>query len=194
MGNEINLEQMMSNSANHNNPNEKDPFNNKIHLKYGIAAGVIIILLFVIYYLLGWSYEKDFKSWIPSICFMLLIVIAQFKHTKVVNGEVSFGNLFAKGFKTAAVATCIYVVFLIVFIWLNPGYKQGMLDISQQQMIDQGLDMEEVKAGIKMAKEYFMASAISGAVLGELVLGLIASLAGAASAPKNNKPTLKPLS
>ncbi|HLR37716.1 MAG TPA: DUF4199 domain-containing protein [Chitinophagaceae bacterium] len=174
--------------------NEQDPFKNNIHLQFGAIAGSVLILLFVLYYVMGWNYDRDYKSWIPSIVFMLLIVAAQFKHTSVVDDSIPFGNLFAKGFKTAAVGTCIYVLFLVLFIWLDPGYKERMLSMSKQNMIEQGLTSEEIKSGMAMARDYFLSSAISGAVLGELLLGVIASLAGAAAAPKHKKPELKSLS
>lgn len=189
MNNTTSIEDRIKQNADH-----KDNFKNKIHLYFGAISGGILIILFVLYYISGWSFDKDFKSWIPSVVFMLLIVAAQFKHTRVVDDSIPFGNLFAKGFKTAAVGTCIYVLFLVIFIWLDPGYKESMLSMSKQKMIEKGLTSEEIKSGMTMARDYFLSSAISGAVLGELLLGVIASLAGAVAAPKHKKPELKSLS
>ncbi len=187
-------DQMRNASSRKKRPGTNDQFKNKIHLKFGAVAGITLIILFVLYYLLGWNFDKDYKSWFPSIVFMLIIVISQFQHTRVVDDDVPFGNLFAKGFKTAAVGTCIYVLFLILFILLDPSYKQGMLEMSKQKMVDGGMQGNKLKESMDMARNYFLVSAISGSVLGELVLGLIASLAGAVAAPKNKKPEIKSLS
>lgn len=192
MGNEIKLEDLSDNhpSQNSETTTSKPP---KTHLQYGLIAGLVLIALFVIYYVMGWAFQQDIKSWFPSIIFMLIIIIAQFTHSKAVNGNITYGNLFAQGFKTTAVATCIFLVFMIVFLLLDPSYKAKMLEVSRQTMVERGMGADQIKAAIAMTEKFFMVSVISGIIIGELVAGLIASLIGAALAPRKPKSQLQPL-
>lgn len=187
MGNEINLEEISGRLPDDNGnktPEAKEP---RTHLQYGLIAGLVLIVLFVLYAVIGWSFKGGVIRWIPSIVFMLLILLAQFTHAKAVNGYITYGNLFAKGFKTAAVATCIYVVFLIIFLLVDPSYKERVLEMSREGMVEKGMSSDQIKPAMAMVRKFFMVSTIAGAVIGELVLGLIASLVGAAVAPKKSK-------
>ncbi len=193
MGNEIKQEELPDNrpSENQDVQENKPP---KTHLQYGLIAGLVLIALFVIYYVMGWAFQQGLKSWLPSIIFMLIVIIAQFTHSKALNGNITYGNLFAQGFKTTAVATCVYLVFMIIFLLLDPSYKEKMIEVSRQAMAERGMAADQIKAALAMTEKFFMVSVISGIVIGELVAGLIASLIGAALAPKKPKSQLQPLS
>ncbi len=189
MGNEIKLEEMTGNfpgegGGRPSGEKDKEP---KTHLQYGLIAGLVLIVLFVLYSVVGWSFKGGALRWIPSIVFMFIILMAQFVHAKAVNGYITYGNLFAKGFKTAAVATCIYVAFLIIFLLVDPSFKEKAMEMSRQGMIEKGLSSDQIDTAMTMVRKFFMVSTIAGAVIGELVLGLIASLVGAAVAPKKPK-------
>lgn len=192
MGNEIKLEDL-SGDKSQGNAGDAEIKPPKTHLQYGLMAGLALIALFVIYYVLGWSFERDIKSWLPSIVFMLIIIIAQFTHSKAVNADIKYGNLFAKGFKTTAVATCIYLVFMIVFLLVDPSYKERLVELSRQGMVKKGLSAQQIEAGLAMMKKFFLVFTLGGLIIGELVAGLIASLIGAALAPKNPKPEFQSL-
>ena len=184
MGNEIKLEELSG------HPDANEARTPKTHLQYGVIAGLVLIVLFVLYYIMGWSFKTGIVRWIPSIVFMFIIILAQFNHAKAVQGNITFGNLFAKGFKTAAVGTCIYTLFIVLFLLLAPSYKESMMEASRQGMAERGLSADQIKAAMPMVRKFFMVSVIAGAVIGELVVGLIASLVGAAVAPRNPKPQL----
>lgn len=192
MANEIKIEDLSGSTSSENTTSgaSKPP---KTHLQYGLIAGLTLIALFVVYYVMGWTFKQSLIRWLPPIVFMFIIITAQFTHAKAVNGDIKYGNLFAVGFKTAAVATCIYLVFMFLFILLAPSYKESMLEASRQGMIKRGLSTEQVEAGMVMVKKFFMVSTFAGLIIGELVIGLIASLIGAAIAPKNPKPEFQSL-
>lgn len=159
----------------------------KTHLNYGLLTGVILIVLFVLFYVFG-LYTNKVLAWIPTIIFIVLIIIAQLNHAKALDGNITYGNLFAMGFKTTAVAVCIYVVFMILFIWLVPEYKEQMAAMASENMVKKGMTQEQINAGISMYKKFFTVSAIGGTLVIDLIIGVIASLIGAAIAKKNPHP------
>lgn len=157
----------------------------KTHLNYGLIIGLLMVVLFVLYYVFGLMTNTALGV-VPAVIFIILIIIAQINHAKAVDRDITYGNLFAVGFKTTAVATCIYVLFLIIFLLLVPSYKDQVLDAQRQKMVAKGtLSEDQINAGITMAKKIFTVTSVAAAVFGNLVVGCIGSLIGAAIAKKN---------
>lgn len=103
---------------------------NKSYLNYGILTGVVLAVAFVIYDLFDLFSNRSLAV-IPAILYVVLIIIAQINYARKMTDGISFGDLFAVGFKTAAAATAIYLVFLIVFILLVPSYKSTLISKNQ---------------------------------------------------------------
>lgn len=159
----------------------------KTYLNYGVITGLILIVLFVLYYVFT-LYTNKVLGWIPTLVFLVLIIIAQVNHSKALNGNITYGNLFAVGFKTACAAIAIYVVFLILFSVFVPSYKDQMMEVSRQAMVKKGLSNDQINAGMAIGKKFFTVSLIGGTIVIELIFGVIASLIGAAIARKNPQP------
>lgn len=171
---------------------ENEKKGSKLYLNYGIITGVIMIVIFVIYYVFG-LYTDRKLGLLPIPIFMALIIYTQIKYAKSLDGDITYGNLFAAGFKATCAATAIYLVFLILFLWLVPDYKTNILEIQRQAMASKGLADAQIDAGIAFAKKSFNVFAIGGGLLVNIVLGLIASLIGAAIAKKNPRPQFEQL-
>lgn len=159
----------------------------KTYLNYGVLTGIILVVLFVLYYVFTW-YTNKALGWIPTLVFLVLIVMAQVNHAKALNGNITFGNLFAAGFKTACAAIAIYVIFLILFVLFVPSYKDQMMEVSREAMVKKGLSDDQINAGMTIGKKFFTVSLIGGTIIIELIFGVIASLIGAAIAKKNPQP------
>lgn len=168
---------------------KKEP---KTYLNYGILTGVIMVVLFVLYYVFG-LYTNTKLGFIPIIIFMVLIIVAQINHAKAVNGDITYGNLFAAGFKATCAATAIYVLFMIIFLILVPSYKDAILEIQSQKMMAKGLSADQAGKAIERGRKIFNVFAVSGAIFFNLIVGCIASLIGAAIAKKNPPPQSAPI-
>lgn len=171
---------------------ENEKKESKLYLNYGIITGLILIVLFVLYYVFA-LYTNTKLGLIPIVIFAALIIYTQIKYAKSLDGDITYGNLFAAGFKATCAATAIYLVFLIIFLWLVPDYKTSMMDFQRQSMVSKGLTDAQVEAGMGFVKKSFNIMAIGGGLLGNLLIGVIASLIGAAIAKKNPKPQLNQL-
>lgn len=160
----------------------------KTHIQFGILAAAIGIVLFLVYYLLDIP-QRGWEGYIPSLVFVGIIITAQFSHAKALEGNITYGNLFASGFKTAAVTTCITVLFYIILLLVYPPYKAHMLELSRQQLASKGtLSADQIDTAMKMTSRFFGVFVVGGAVFGSLLVGCIGSLIGAALPKKNPKP------
>lgn len=165
--------------------NSKDKLKEpRTYLNYGIIIGLILIVLFVVYYVFA-LYTDKALAWIPTLVFLVLIVAAQINHAKAMKGDITYGNLFAAGFKTACASIAIYVIFLILFSVFVPSYKDQMMEVSRQAMVKKGLSADQINAGMAIGRRFFTVSLIGGTIVIELIFGVIASLIGAAIAKKN---------
>jgi hypothetical protein len=103
------------------------------------------------------------------------------------NNNVTFGNLFAHGFKATAVVIVITTAYtFLAFKVLFPDMIDIILEISRKQMLENPKMTDEmIEQAISMTKKFFIPFAIGGTILGTGFTGAIASLIGAAVAKKN---------
>jgi hypothetical protein len=108
----------------------------------------------------------------------------------VIVSIVTFGNIFAHGFKTTSVIIVITVLYTVLaFKFLFPDMKELMLTISKKQMLkDPKLTDEMIEQAMSMSRKYFLPFVIGFSIIGTGFLGLIGSLIGAAVAKKNTNP------
>jgi hypothetical protein len=158
------------------------------HITYGIIAAAAGIVLFIIFYAFGLYTQKSI-SWVSTLVFLGLIIAAVISHSKALNGNTTFGNLFAVGFKTAAIATLINILFLVIFVLLVPAYKEGIMEQSRQNMMGRNLTPDQIDTAMLMTQRFFMVRLIAFGLLGGLFVGAIGSVIGAAVAKKNPQAT-----
>jgi hypothetical protein len=153
------------------------------------AALIITLLLFVVDIIAGFAHFKfaTWYRWIPLIILIVAIIWACVNHASQKNGDVTFGNVFAFGFKTSAVIACLSVITVLISIFLIfPDTKDMALDQARKQMEEQGkLSDEQINTALEITKKFFLPFAIGGAIIGTIIIGAIASLLGAAFAKKN---------
>jgi hypothetical protein len=103
------------------------------------------------------------------------------------NNNVTFGNIFAHGFKTTSVIIVITVVYVFLSLKvLFPEMPEKILDIARKKMAENPQMTDEmIEQGIGMTKKFLLPFAIGGAIIGTAFMGVIASLIGAGIAKKN---------
>jgi hypothetical protein len=104
--------------------------------------------------------------------------------------QVTFGNVFAHGFKTTAVVIVITVLYTVIaFKFLFPDMLDIVLEMSRKQMLkNPKMTDEMIEQAMTMTKKYFLPFAIGGTIIATGFLGLIGSLIGAAVAKKSTNP------
>ena len=108
-------------------------------------------------------------------------------------GNVTFGNVFAHGFKTTAAVIVIMVIYTVISLkLLFPDMVEMGLAQARVEMEKKGnLSESDIENGLQMVKKFFLPFAIGGIVFGFGILGAIGSLIGAGVAKKN--PNYNPI-
>jgi len=108
---------------------------------------------------------------------------------------MTFGNLFAFGFKTSAVLTIIFILFLIIFNMLFPDLKEKGFEMMRGQLEEQGkISDSQIDDALEMGRKFFWPGLIGGTLLFFLIIGAIASLIGAGITKKKPVNPLDELS
>jgi amino acid transporter len=155
------------------------------HVVKGLIISLILIVLGLVTYFTG-LYLKNWIQYAVMLIFMAGIVWAVFSFGKEKNNEVTFGNLFAHGFKTAAVVTCIMIVYSVVFGYIFPEMKEKIIEQTQEQMSEKaGVTQAQIDQTVELMKKSFTLFMILGLIFWYLLVGVIASLIGAGVAKKN---------
>lgn len=146
---------------------------------------MVQIAIFTLYYVFN-LLTHQVLEWIPTLIFVALIIFSVASHAKAMQGNARFGDLFVVGFRTTAISTLIYILFLAIFIALVPAYKEAIMEMSRQRMEAQGssLTSDQINTALQMVSRFFVISVIGFGAIGNVVVGAISSLIGAAISKK----------
>jgi hypothetical protein len=153
-----------------------------------VTAGLIIAGLLVIYSLIiqftGLMQSQSVGLLQYLVIFAGLIYFIN-KYGKANDYTVSFGNLFAYGFKSTAVFTIINIGFLIILFVAFPEFKEKTFEMARKQMeSNPKVSEEEVEKAVDIARKFFWVGIVGGTMLLYIILGAIGSLIGAAVTKK----------
>jgi len=155
-----------------------------------INAALILFLLMVIYTLamnFG-GYQANMQmSWISYIIVVVGIMVLVIKYSKDMHGNVTFGNLFAYGFKTTAILIILFIAFTILFYLIFPEYKLRVLEIMKENTLKNATpeNRDQAEKGVEIIQRFFWVSIIAGILISFAILGAAGSLLGAALSKKN---------
>ena len=151
----------------------------------GLIISLIAIILGIVGYYTGLSFKTGWYAWLINLIILVAIIIACVQYANQKDGYVTFGNVFAHGFKISAVIAVIMLVYTLLSVTvLFPDIKDRLVEAQQAKMEEQGLDSDKIDTALTMMKKYFTVFAIGGAIFGTIIWGCIASLIGAAIAKK----------
>ena len=155
------------------------------HIIKGAILGGISILFSIIIYVFN-LYTTQWLSWISYAILIGGIIYGNILFANQNDNNVSFGNIFAHGFKTTAVVIVISVLYTVLSLFIFPDMVDKIIEISRTAMAkNPQMTDEMIDQAITMTKKLFLPFAIAGAIFGTGFLGAIGSLIGAAVAKKN---------
>jgi uncharacterized membrane protein YciS (DUF1049 family) len=154
-----------------------------------IIAGLILCAILIIYSIFlnftGLQTNQGL-SWLTYLIFVAGVIYFVIAFGKANDSNVTFGNLFAYGFKVTAVVAIIFIVFEIVFNLIFPEFRDKIYEMMRQKFEEQGkLTDDQINTALDMTKKFFMVGLIAGSALFFSIFGVIAGLIGAAVAKKN---------
>ena len=156
------------------------------HIVKGLILSAFSIVFSVLMYVFN-LYEYSWLTWVSTVVVMGGIIYGNILYANQNKNNVTFGNLFAHGFKTTAVLIVITTAYtLLAFKVLFPDMVDMILEISRKQMLENPKMTDEmIEQAMSMTKKFFIPFAIGGTILGTGFTGAIASLIGAGIAKKN---------
>jgi hypothetical protein len=154
-----------------------------------VVKGIIISLILIVFQVAVYFAGQSTNQGLGSVQYLVLIgglIWACISYAKQMNHNVTFGNVFAHGFKTTAVVTVITIIYSIIAIkFLFPDMMDMMLDKTREELAKNNMSDEDSEKAIEMTSKFMLPLAIGGILLAFIIIGAIASLIGAAVAKKN---------
>ncbi|MBY0535109.1 MAG: DUF4199 domain-containing protein [Chitinophagaceae bacterium] len=152
----------------------------------GFFIGLILIVFALITYFTG-LYTESWNQWVGVLLLGGGIIFAVINNSKERDHKVTFGNLFAFGFKTVAIITLMMIAYTLLFNALFPDVKEKIIDLARENALKnpgQATD-QQIEQGMEMFSKNYTLFLIIGILFWYLVGGLVASLLGAAIAKKD---------
>jgi len=156
------------------------------HITKGLVIALVLVILDLIAGFAGFRLKPWFR-WIPSIILLAGVIWACLNFGDQNDHDVTFGNVFAHGFKTSGVVACIFFLYTLLSIYLIfPESRDIALQMTREELEkNQKLTQDNIDQTLEITKRLFVPIAIAGAVLGTLIVGVIAALIGAGVTKKN---------
>lgn len=156
------------------------------HIVKGAILGAFSILFSIIIYVFNLYTVKEL-NWVSYAVIIGGIIYGNIVYANQNNNNVSFGNIFAHGFKTTAVLIVITVIYTVLSLKvLFPDMIDKIIDMSRVEMEKNPQMTDEIiEQAMTMTRKFFLPFAIGGVLIGTGVMGALASLIGAGVAKKN---------
>src|SRR6185295_13548414 len=124
------------------------------HIPKGLMVGLFLRILCIVGFYAGLA-EKSWFSWISNILMFGSIIWGCIYYAQQLDGRVTFGNIFAHGFKMSVVITLMLVVYsAIAMTVLFPEMKDRALEIARQKMEEGGkMSEDQINQGVEMTKK-----------------------------------------
>ncbi|MFL5787295.1 MAG: DUF4199 domain-containing protein [Flavisolibacter sp.] len=165
------------------------------HITAGLIIGsALIVLSLISIYVFKGGDNSRYTQWLTYIVICAGLIVFISLYGKANDYALSFGDLFAYGFKATAVYALISIGFIILFNLMVPDFKEKGIEMARQNLEDQGkLTDTQIEQALQFTRKYFWAIAIGRALIGNLIIGAIGSLIGAAVTKKRPKNPLEQL-
>jgi hypothetical protein len=170
---------------------------NKItsHIYKGLILGIITILFSVIVHTFN-LYQNSYANLINLVVFFIGIIYSCIIFSNQNNNKVSFGNIFAHGFKTTSVVIVISSLYTVLAVkFLFPEIIDISLNISKKGMeSNPNIPKDAIQQNLDFVRKYFIPLTLGFSMAATAFFGLIASLIGAAvSKKKSTNPFENPI-
>ena len=154
-----------------------------------VVKGIILSLILIIYGLVIYFVDSMEHPQLAYAQYAIIIgglIWACISYSRQLNANVTFGNLFAHGFKTTAVITVIMLAYTLIAVkFLFPEMVDKSMQMSREQMEKSGkLSDSQIDQQLSMVKDHFVLITVVGIIIGSAIIGAVSSLIGAAVAKK----------
>lgn len=152
-----------------------------------IIAGFLIVVS-VAFSFTGDSTSRPGGGWIGYLAIIIGLIFFINRYAKAKDHYVSFGDLFAYGFKITALMTLVFLVFIIILAIAMPEMKKEAIEASREEMLkNRSFTEADVEKGLDLIEKYFWVFMAGATMISFVVVGCIGSLIGATIPKKKAK-------
>ncbi len=127
----------------------------KSSLTYGLYLGIVSILLSVVIYVMGYTFEK----WVQYTTYPILIggiIWAQLAYRKALGGEMTYGQALGIGTMTVIISGVLSAIYVyLLYTVIDPGLVEQLRLVTEQQIVEQGkVPEEQLDAVMEMTTKF----------------------------------------
>jgi hypothetical protein len=150
-----------------------------------LITSLICIVINLVMYVSNQLTNKSL-GYIQMVLVIGVIIWACIHYAKQMNGQVTYGNVFAHGFKiTAGIAALMSIYTIISVKFIYPEIIEMTIDVARAEMEKKGqVPTDQIDMALGFTRKFFLPFAIAGSLFGTALIGAIASLVGAGLAKK----------
>jgi cytochrome bd-type quinol oxidase subunit 2 len=150
----------------------------------GLLVALVLIVFSLIMYFAD-LYTEQWNQWAGLIILVASIIFAVLFSAKERDHQVTFGSLFGFGVKVAAASTCIMILYMLLQGVVFPDIKTRIMEMSRAQALKQpGVSEADVDRYMEMFERNYTLFMVIGVLFWNMLIGVVASLVGAAVAKK----------
>ncbi len=156
----------------------------------GLILSLITITYSIALYLTD-QWQNKALGWVSYIVIIGGIIWACMTYAKQMEGNVTYGNVFAHGFKVTATLIVITVLYTVLSMKLIfPEMTDKIMEVTAKEL-EKNKDLTEAqaKSALDFTAKFMMPFMIGGIILMYGIMGAIASAIGAGVAKKNPAAT-----
>lgn len=151
----------------------------------GLLLSLVLIVFGLVLHFTGQSMNKSLGS-IQYVIIVGGIIWGCIVYANQMENKVTFGNIFAHGFKITAVVACITVVYTVLsFKVFFPEMMDLAMEETTKQLEKNNMSQDQIDTTLEMTRKFFVPFAIAGVLVGTVFIGAISALIGAGVAKKN---------
>lgn len=153
-----------------------------------VTKGVIISLILIVFGIALYFAGESTNQGLGSLQYVILvggIIWGCINYANQMHNNVTFGNVFAHGFKITAVITVITIIYTIIALkFLFPDMVDMILDKTRETLAEKNMSDEQSETALSMTRKFLIPFAAGGILVMFLIVGAVSSLIGAAVAKK----------
>ncbi len=149
----------------------------KIGLRYGIIAGLVLIIYSLILQLLGMATNKAL-GYITYVFLIVIVVLAHKAYKENGDGYMTLGQGLGIGMLISLISGVFSGIFSYIYLkFIDDSMIAQMMDMQIEAMEKQGLDDKTIEQAMEMTEKFMTPELIPlFAVIGMLFFGFIISL------------------
>ncbi len=147
-------------------------------MKYGLMAGVLLIILTVVFYMMNYM-PKGALNVFPYLIIGGFIIYGCINYRdKECGGFLSYGSAVKTGVLIALFASIIFAAYSYIFYqFIDPAYVEVIMTAQEEALLEKNLPQETIDMQMEMTRKFMTPMLISlFTIVGFLIFGLVISL------------------